>query len=400
MTAHADRPDRGPDATTSGPRAAPAYPTFGDFYARTQPQFVAYAHRYTHNREQALDAVQDAYTDVFTRWDTIHNPLAYTATAVRRNLYAQARFWDRTMPTSTPEATLDPHAAEPDPTETIDLKDELVDVIRQLPHTQRTIFIAYYLHSRTTIEIATALDITCGTVRAHLALARRRLRTLLTEPAATPAEHTPPTPAPPAEPRPRGLPLDAVYDRYAASIYRYVSLLTGAGPTAEEITSKTFRRVPLHVAANPETRLIATARAVVLDENDAIHRRHAVNALLAATEHEQAAGLRADALLEALNRLSTAQYECIVLRFLQGLTIADSARVMNRTTGALKLLQNRALKSLAHILEDQPQAADVSRALHAVAPRCSRYLTPSPTTRVRMRASIERRPDADTGLTR
>ncbi|MET9896155.1 sigma-70 family RNA polymerase sigma factor [Streptomyces sp. NPDC006465] len=408
MTAPAERPDRGPDTTPSGPREAPTYTTFDDFYTRTHPHFVTYAHRYTRSHEQALDAVQDAYTDVLTRWDTIHNPLAYTATSVRRNIHAQARLWARAIPTSTPETAADPHKVEPDPTETVDLQDTLVDVIRQLPPTQRTIFVAHYLHARTTAEIATTHGITTGTVRAHLTLARRRLRDLLAEPAPTPTPT--PKPRPPAEHLPPDLPLRTVYDRYADSIYRYICLLTGEGPAAEELTSKTFRRVPTHIAAtNPETRLIATARALVLDRNNDphIHRRHAVTALLAAIERHPAAGLRADALLEGLNNLSAAQYECIVLRFIQGLTIAESARVMNRTPGALKLLQNRALKSLALELEDQshshtepPQTADVSRALHAVAPRCSRYLTPNVTARVRMRASIERRHDADTGLTR
>ncbi|MGW6890321.1 sigma-70 family RNA polymerase sigma factor [Streptomyces chartreusis] len=409
MTPPPEAPGSGPGSTTPEPGPSqPAYTTFDDFYAGTHALFLGYALRHTSSREQALDAVQEAYLDVFARWNAINNPTAYGITAVRRNVHAQVRLWARTIPTSTPEDAA-PHPLEPDPTETI----TLIGAIKELPPIQRTVFVAYYQQSLTSIEIATALHITVGTVRSHLTHARRRLRQLLTEPPPPPAAAPTHPNHPPTAPHPKLPTLQSVYDGHVDSIYRYISLLTGTGPTAEDLTSKTFRRALPHLtAADPTPRLIATARRLLADELDGPlaqhpHRQHAATALRAATVHEPPPGLPLDTLLEALNRLSTPQYECIVLRFIQGLTIAESAHVMSRSEGALKLLQHRALKNLAHHLEDEPlphtdppEPADVSRVLHAVAPRCSNYLKPNPSARTRMRASIERHTHSDTGLTR
>ncbi|MET9744650.1 sigma-70 family RNA polymerase sigma factor [Streptomyces ardesiacus] len=399
MTAHSTTAP-GPDSTTpeTGPPRPPSYTTFDDFYTATHARFLAYARRYTTSREQALDAVQDAYTDVLARWDTINNPTAYGTTAVRRNAYAQTRHWERSTPTATPEDTAI-HCAEPDPTDAIVLKNTLLTAIRELPPTQRAVVVSRYLKAMTTDEIATTLNITVGTVRAHLSHARRRLRDLITEP--------PPTaPRPPATPTPTAQPaLHTLYDRYADSIYRYISLLAGTGPTAENLTSKTFLQALPHLtAADPETRLIATARALVSHQHHPTppHHDHAVGTLLAASTEEPPTDLPVDPLLRALTRLNNDQYECIVLRFLQGLTIAESARIMNRTPGALKLLQHRALKNLAQDVDNHPhdpQPADVSRTLHAVAPRCTRALTPHPAARRRMQAAIEHPPHTRMHLT-
>ncbi|MFF9364453.1 RNA polymerase sigma factor [Streptomyces griseoluteus] len=396
---------RGPDSTTpeSGPPGPMPYTAFDDFYADTQRRFLSYACYHATSREQARDAVQDAYLDVLARWDTINNPTAYGITAVRRNVLAQNRLWARTTPTSTFEDDITYLEAEPDPTDIIVLRDTLFSAIKELPPTQRTIVVLRYVKSMNTDEIATSLEISRSTVRAHLSHARRRLRDLLTDQPSTSQAPTPP----PAAPQPT---IDTLYDRYADFVYRYVCLLVGTGPTAEELTSKTFLQALPHLTtADPETLLIATARALVSATQTTAPqqnpRRQAVTALLAATAGEQPAGLPLPTLLSALNSLNPAQYECIVLRFLQGLSVAESARVMNRSEGALKLLQHRALKNLAQDVDDHPtphdtEPADISRTLHAVAPRCSRYLTPHPAGRHRMRVGIERPVHADTQLTR
>ena len=52
-------------------------------------------------------------------------------------------------------------------------------------------------------------------------------------------------------------------------------------------------------------------------------------------------------LLEAVNELGDEQKECIVLRFLHGLSVAETAAVMGKNDGAIKALQHRAVKRLA-----------------------------------------------------
>jgi RNA polymerase sigma-70 factor (ECF subfamily) len=58
-------------------------------------------------------------------------------------------------------------------------------------------------------------------------------------------------------------------------------------------------------------------------------------------------------LLDAVRRLKPEQQECIVLRFLQGLNVAETAGVMGRTEGAVKQLQLRAVRALAKLLPEQ-----------------------------------------------
>ena len=57
-----------------------------------------------------------------------------------------------------------------------------------------------------------------------------------------------------------------------------------------------------------------------------------------------------EALLACVDQLGDDQRECIVLRFLQGLSVAETAKVMNRNEGAVKALQHRAVRRLAQLL--------------------------------------------------
>ena len=64
------------------------------------------------------------------------------------------------------------------------------------------------------------------------------------------------------------------------------------------------------------------------------------------------ASLTNQALLEALKQLPHEQQECLVRRFLQGLSIAETAKVLGRSDGAVKQLQLRAVRNLAKLLPD------------------------------------------------
>ena len=52
----------------------------------------------------------------------------------------------------------------------------------------------------------------------------------------------------------------------------------------------------------------------------------------------------------AVHRLGSEQRECVVLRFLHGLSVAETAAVMGKKSGAIKALQYRAVRSLARML--------------------------------------------------
>jgi RNA polymerase sigma-70 factor (ECF subfamily) len=57
-------------------------------------------------------------------------------------------------------------------------------------------------------------------------------------------------------------------------------------------------------------------------------------------------------LLEALTRLPGEQRDCLVMRFLQGMSIAETAEVLGRSDGAVKQLQLRGVRNLAKLMPD------------------------------------------------
>jgi RNA polymerase sigma-70 factor, ECF subfamily len=59
-------------------------------------------------------------------------------------------------------------------------------------------------------------------------------------------------------------------------------------------------------------------------------------------------------LKRALNRLTDEQQEIVLLRFFQGLPIAEVATITGRTEGAVKALQFRALRALERVLLSDP----------------------------------------------
>lgn len=61
-------------------------------------------------------------------------------------------------------------------------------------------------------------------------------------------------------------------------------------------------------------------------------------------------------LLRAMGSLTPDQREVIALRFIADLSLEDVARITQRTTGAVKSMQARALAQLARVLEPVPDA--------------------------------------------
>jgi RNA polymerase sigma-70 factor (ECF subfamily) len=70
-------------------------------------------------------------------------------------------------------------------------------------------------------------------------------------------------------------------------------------------------------------------------------------------EAEALASVEGAELKQALRRLTEEQQEIVLLRFFQGLQIAEVAAATGRTEGAVKALQFRALRALARILETE-----------------------------------------------
>jgi RNA polymerase sigma-70 factor (ECF subfamily) len=160
-----------------------------------------------------------------------------------------------------------------------------------------------------------------------------------------------------------------LYDRYVDSIYRYLHYRVGTHALAEDLTSETFlralRRLDTFTWQGRDfgAWLATIARNLVIDHHKSSRFRLEVpTGDILDADHadedgdvEKAALRRLEdaTLIDALREIKPAQQECVVLRFLEGFSSAETARILGRSEGAVKQLQLRALRSLAKILAER-----------------------------------------------
>ena len=157
-----------------------------------------------------------------------------------------------------------------------------------------------------------------------------------------------------------------LYDHYHASVYRFLFYRTRSTTLAEDLTSETFIRALRSMtgirwqAKDFGAWLMTIARNLATDHFKAGRTR-----LELTTEdmglHDDAtegpesavlAGLTNELLLKALKELPDAQRDCLIMRFLQGMSIAETAAVLGRSDGAVKQLQLRGVRNLAKLMPE------------------------------------------------
>ncbi|WP_185000608.1 sigma-70 family RNA polymerase sigma factor [Crossiella cryophila] len=155
-----------------------------------------------------------------------------------------------------------------------------------------------------------------------------------------------------------------LYDQYVDVVFRYVLFRVGDRSLAEDFTSETFLRALRRISSvsyqgrDVGAWFVTIARNLILDHVKSSRYRFEVPTAELSDNSEPLAGPEQAVLAEATNaellkcvgQLNTDQRECIVLRFLQGLSVAETAEVMGRNEGAIKALQHRAVRRLAQLL--------------------------------------------------
>ena len=157
-----------------------------------------------------------------------------------------------------------------------------------------------------------------------------------------------------------------LYDHYHPSVYRFLYYRVVSVALAEDLTSETFFRALRSMGSfrwqgkDFGAWLMTIARNLTTDHFKAGRTRleqttEDLSTLDSTTDGPEGAVLAQltnEALLEALSQLPTEQRECLVMRFLQGLSIAETADVLGRSAGAVKQLQLRGVRNLAKILPE------------------------------------------------
>jgi RNA polymerase sigma-70 factor (ECF subfamily) len=160
--------------------------------------------------------------------------------------------------------------------------------------------------------------------------------------------------------------LAQAYDAHAPAIYRYAYRLTGHRATAQDIVSGTFHRllVAIRNGGGPTQHLSAwlyrVAHNLAVDEyrrqpqQEPVPLDRAPDIPVSGGQEEHVLDLEtAGRVRDALHALTPLQRQVIVLRFLEGLTVEQTGRVVERTVGAVKAVQHRALRSLRRLMEAQ-----------------------------------------------
>ncbi len=157
----------------------------------------------------------------------------------------------------------------------------------------------------------------------------------------------------------------AIYERYVFRVFRHVYYLTSDTHTAEDLTAQTFlnaleaipryemRGVPflawlLRIAYN----LTVNHKKVRSNGNAPLPETMEVEGTTYSPEAACEAGADGEQVWAGVRRLKGDQRQVIVMRFLDGLSYPDIAKVLGKSIGAVRVIQYRALCALRHRLDD------------------------------------------------
>ncbi len=163
-----------------------------------------------------------------------------------------------------------------------------------------------------------------------------------------------------------------LFDHYQPIVYRFLYYRTRSHTLAEDLTSETFFRALRNmtgfrwqgrdfgawlttIARNLATDHVKAGRTrleLVTDDLGAHDTGLHTGADTQSPESQVLRGLTNEVLHEALTQLSVEQRDCLVMRFLQGLSIAETAAVLGRSEGAVKQLQLRGVRHLARLMPE------------------------------------------------
>ena len=159
-----------------------------------------------------------------------------------------------------------------------------------------------------------------------------------------------------------------LYDHYLPGIFRFVYYRVSSRQLAEDITSEAFTRALRSIAKfrwqgkDFGAWLTTIARNLITDHFKSSRSRLEIVAdevpetgrAAPSPEDELLKTITSSLLMEAVRSLPDEQRDCLLMRFVEGLSIAQTAAAMGRSDGAVKQLQLRAVRKLAREI---PKAA-------------------------------------------
>lgn len=160
---------------------------------------------------------------------------------------------------------------------------------------------------------------------------------------------------------------DGLYLLFADRVFRYLLARLSDAELAEEITAQIFlhliEKIDRYRIAPKDNATIFSAWLYRLSHNKMIdvirklRRNQHVGIEHAESVLEPSSVIEAveekldfEQILSKLQMLNEQQREVILLRFMDGYSIAETAQILNKSEGAIKALQHRSLENLRHFL--------------------------------------------------
>jgi len=154
-----------------------------------------------------------------------------------------------------------------------------------------------------------------------------------------------------------------LYERHLAAIYRYIYYRVGDVHEAEDMTEIVFLKAWEALDRYRPTQTPFAVWLYRIAHNLIVDRYRTRKGLEVLDEEcpdtsigpEDHAEHReqAEALTEALVQLNPTQQQVLTLRFISGLSHAETAQVVGRTEGAIRIIQHRALAALRALLAEK-----------------------------------------------
>lgn len=158
--------------------------------------------------------------------------------------------------------------------------------------------------------------------------------------------------------------LRALHHRYYEPVYRYVHFKVSDPQASEDLTSEVFLRMLEALKrgkmwhTTPDAWIFGIARNVVADHYRHQSRRPQVSLDERLTVPDEKSPIQQvlsveqrEELAHAIAGLTEEQRDVVLLRFMEGLSINDVAQVLDKTPGAVKGLQHRALRALSGAMQ-------------------------------------------------
>lgn len=158
--------------------------------------------------------------------------------------------------------------------------------------------------------------------------------------------------------------LEEIYDHLSPSLFRYAYRLLGNTHLAEDCVSETFNRFLTKLSERKGPKQYLKAYLYRIAHNwitDFYRRKHFEEveipdnlvSSMKSPESQTLENLESKQVREAILQLPPNQQQVILLRFLEGWSIQEIAKSINKSTGAVKLIQNRGFKKLRSLLEEE-----------------------------------------------